>query len=248
MTHILYTGTRPLKALPGALTITHVPLLEVRALDLCAGELPDLLHTHPQATLVIYSHHALSALAQSGLAAHREMTMWCVGAKTRARAALLFPHARVHAPPADAQDFTGLSGALAGRPEGQGVCIALTLDGAPRPLALALAQGGGQVFDVPAYQTHAIKNLPPSLHSAAQLARMQWIALTSSRGALAWHQLVSALADDGARHAAHGIRRAAIGESTALACEQLGMPCHHVASAPNVEILLGELARSGVKP
>ena len=245
-TRIFYTGTRSPSVVPANVELWHAPMLEVEIARLSEADLPEQIRlARPRGVfgVAIYSRHAITALERSDFDLSNA-TIYCVGQKTAARAASAFPAATVLAAPEEDQHFEGLAAWMNAMERLPPVILSLGLEGKPRPLAAALASRGEEVevLEIAAYRTTEASDLDLLSPASEREPLADWIVLMSPKGARAWRALVGRLEATDERRWLH-IPRAAIGETTAAACESLGLGIALIPAVPDVTALLEELAR-----
>ncbi|MEC9443124.1 MAG: uroporphyrinogen-III synthase [Myxococcota bacterium] len=242
---IFYTGTRPPAHIPEGIELWHAPMLEVEVSRLREEDaLERIFLARPRRAfgVVIYSRHAITALERSDFDLSG-VTIYCVGQKTAARARSTFPDAYVLAAPEEEQHFEGLAAWMSAQETLPPSILSLGLEGKPRPLAAALAsrEEEVEVLEIAAYHTTEASDLDLLLSASSREPPADWVVLMSPKGARAWRALVGRLeATEQARWLS--IPRAAIGETTATACESLGLSIDFIPPSPDVTAMLEALA------
>ena len=235
LVRILYTGIRPPSSPEGA-RVMHLPALQTDLFDLTLSPLPSLFETWgDDVTLVIYSRHAVRALVSSSLLSHdTTASFWCVGAKTAALVHRAFPHAGIKTPPDASQHFEGLSSAMAlDRPSK--CVIVLGLEDAERDLVTPLnaslieTEDAHLVTSIPAYRTFAHHDFATR---APEIGPIDWLAVTSPRGARIAHTHFGHLSD---------VRWAAIGPTSRDALSVLGVEVSAVPPRPGTDELVAHI-------
>ena len=222
---ILHTGKRPPAALPPGNTtrVLHQPALRACALSWTAPQVP-----LPECGLVFYSVEGVRAVADGPGELGCAQLAWAVGHRTAACVEALLGISQVRCP--EDQNFQGLLRAL-GTAALPAHLLSFELSGSPRRLSEHFASAHTTVHSIPCYET-----LPVEPGTFARLARthpFDWIVLTSPRGAWALAQDIDLSA----------YQLAAIGPTTARAIEALGHEVAHVASVPDVDVLIGDVAK-----
>lgn len=225
---VLYTGSRPPDRVVEGVALHHVPMLET--VPLTIGEKArEALRSDHRRIAVFYSQNAVShVLGEIGPELFSDCELWAVGERT---AEQLEEHVGVRPQVPPTQTFEGLVELL--RPEVTPQTLIISFELASSPRTLSGAGLDARVLSVPAYDTRAYNY--DDLDALLRRLQPQWVVFASPRGHAAFR------ANLHHRTVGDNYRVAAIGTTTRDAILEAGDRVDHVASTPDLDVLLREL-------